>query len=414
VIGERGRGSLDGKEYATLTFRKILIPKQAGEVTIRPATVVCEALSGYRNRRGRLNKDDFFSDFFRDDFFDRGRQGVYSKVVVPSNALTLRVSDLPLEGRPADFDGHVEEYRIEASAAPTQVSVGDPITLRITLNGPEFIDHISFPPLATQEGLKNEFKIPGERAVGEASGRSKVFTQTLRALRPGAKEIPAIELTYFDTRTGTYETARTTPIPITVKAAKIVTAIDAEGVMTANSKRAEVETWSRGIAYNYDDITVAVNRPLDPLAYFKTPRYLSLMVVPPLSYVILLVCVSGWKRRQADPQVYEAKKAYRRLVEDLKMVKRSDGTDDSCERILTALGNYLGAKLQTPLGAITFGDVHEKLLQRGIDQETLDQLKRVIDLCEAGRYAGPESLTRSQGLQQQSLEFARTIEKKLK
>ena len=101
-------------------------------------------------------------------------------------------------------------------------------------------------------------------------------------------------------------------------------------------------------------------------------------------------------------------------MEDLKKEKQVGGTADSCELILTAFSKYLGTKLRMPMGAITFGDVRERLVQKGIDQETLDQLKSMIDMCEAGRYAGPESLTGSAGLQQQSFDLARSIEKQLK
>ena len=410
VIGEKGQGRLDNRAYATLTFRKVLIPKRAGEVKMAPATVACEALSGYRNGRGRFN-DDFFSDFFKDDI---GRKGVYTKVVVPSNALSLSISNLPLEGRPADFDGHVGEYRISASASPTQVSVGDPMTLKITLNGPEYLDHVGFPRLSTQKAVKKDFKIPEERAMGEVSGRSKVFTQTLRALRSDVKEIPSIQLSYFDTRTGSYEVARTKPIPLTVKAAKVVTALDAEGRTPTASKKIEVETWNSGIAYNYDDMSVVAHHPLDPLAYFKTSLWICLMIFPPFFYLVLAVFVGMARRRHADPLAHQARKAYNRLIEGLKKAQHTDRPAESCEIILTAFRDYLGSKLRIPLGAMTFGDVRDRLSQREVGQETLEQLKNTIEMCEAARYAGQESLPGSSGLLLQSFDLARSIEKKLK
>ena len=120
-------------------------------------------------------------------------------------------------------------YRISAEAAPTDVSVGDPITLKIALSGPDYLAETRLPPLGAQPALARDFKIPKERAAGEVSGRSKIFTQTVRPLRPDVREIPPIGLSYFDPAANAYKTVRTEPIPIQVKAARVVTALDAEG-----------------------------------------------------------------------------------------------------------------------------------------------------------------------------------------
>ena len=86
---DTGRGRIGDRDYATITFKKILIPARSGNVAIEPATVTCSALVGYEKRRNMF-QDDFFSDFFNDDFFGRSRRGVYRTVAVPSNPLSLR------------------------------------------------------------------------------------------------------------------------------------------------------------------------------------------------------------------------------------------------------------------------------------------------------------------------------------
>ena len=81
VIGEKGSGTLDGKQYTTVHFRKTLIPKQAGKLTLPQATVSLKSVKGYRRgRRGTL-----FDEFFNDSFFNFGRDAVYESLVVPSN-----------------------------------------------------------------------------------------------------------------------------------------------------------------------------------------------------------------------------------------------------------------------------------------------------------------------------------------
>ncbi len=415
VIAEKGQGRLDGKDYATITFKKIMIPKKSGHVSIQPATVVSEVLAGYRRGRSSFG-NDFFRDFLNDDFFS-GRQGVYRKVAVLSNELSLTVSEVPQEGKPANFAGHVGEYSIETEASPTDVSVGDPITLKIALRGPEYLEHVGLPPLNQQAELEKNFKIPDERAVGETSGKTKVFTQTIRPLRPGITEIPPVELPYFDTRTGTYQIAKSAPIPLSVKAAKVVTAKDAEGAALPPTASAnDVETWTKGIAFNYEDPSVIENQPLGFAQWLKSPAVLGMTAVPPVVFFVLLFAHLWKVRLHGDPAALRSRRAYGRLANGMKDARSHAASNGECYRkILDALRQYLGDKLDMPGGALTFNDVKQALEARGLNADAIDRLKEIFDRCEAGRYAGCLSDEADpSALIEQSETLAKLLEKKLR
>jgi hypothetical protein len=409
AIGVQGRGREGGKQYATITFQKVLIPVSSGNVTIEPATVACSALTGYERQRSL-----FDDDFFGSDFFGTSRRGIYKTVVVPSNALSLRISDLPLKGQPASFAGHVGEYRIETHATPTEVNVGDPITLTVSLSGPDYLEHVDLPPLGEQLKLARDFKVPKERATAEILGKSKVFTQTIRALRPDVKEVPSIELPYFDTATGTYRVARSEPIHLTVHRTRIVTALDAEGVDAVESPGSEIETWSKGIAFNYEDMETLVNQRLTPLSCFRSPLWVCLLVGPPLCYILLLTGVALVRRRNADPMKAQARKAFGRFSRSLKEAQDSPTSSAACDMVQDALRHYLGDKLRMPRGALTFNDVKEALKAKGLDQGTLDRLKALFERCEAGRYAGIGGSSDASSVAEQGILLAKDLEKKLK
>ncbi len=413
VIGEKGQGRIGNKDYATITFKKILIPKRAGNVLIEPAAVACNALVGYERRRSRQH-NDFFSDFFNDDFFGRSQRGRYRKVVVPSNSLTLQVSDLPEKGRPGNFSGLVGEYRIKVSAVPTEVNVGDPITLTITLSGPDYLEYVKLPTLDQQPKFAGNFKIPKERATGEILGKTKVFAQTIRALRQDVKEIPAIELPYFDTRTGTYRVARTKPVPLKVKKTKIITVMDAEGIAPQVSGASEIQTWSKGIAFNFVDMSVLENQRLGPVSWFRTPLQASVILLPPVVFFLLLTCVSIMRRRNADPLKVRSRKAFSILTVSLKNAQKAPSAGKFCDNILDAFRSYLGDKLGMPSGAMTFNDVKDVLESKGFDQATLEQLKEIFEKCEAGRYAGTESISDTAFIMDQGVQLAKVFEKTLK
>lgn len=376
VVVRKGQGTLDGKQYTTLSFRKALIAKQAGTFALPKATAVCEALVGRRRPRS----------IFDDGFFGGG-SGVYRTFVVPAASPTLEVKPLPEAGRPAHFAGHVGEFRIEAAAAPTEVNVGDPITLTLRISGPPFLKNVELPPLQEQPALARDFKIPTERAEGKVADGAKVFTQTIRATHDGVKGIPAIELPHFDTKSATYRVARTEPIPLTVHVTKVVTARDAEGRELAPVK-SELEALGKGIAHNYEDLSVLESQDYGLDTAVRDPRWLAATGLPFLAYVVFLVGTTAVRRRRADPAAIAARRALRELTRALKPLRGGTAGADASGEVLEALRAYLGRKLRVPGAALTYRDVEGALGERGVAAETLDALRALFEQCEAGRYAG--------------------------
>lgn len=412
AVGEKGEKRLNGKDYATITFQKILIPRKTGNITIEPATVLCEVLSGYKKGRDRFN-NDFFSDFFDNNFSGNSRQGVYQKVAVPSNAIHLKVLEVPEKGKPAGFAGLVGEYKIKADAGPTDISVGDPITLKLTLSGPDYLDSVTLPPLNQQAALIKNFKIPRERAVGEISGKTKIFTQTIRPLRAGIKEIPSILVPYFDTKTGKYEVARTDPIEVTVKSARVVTAMDAEGKTQTVLENNEVETWANGIGYNYEDLDVIEDQNFGLAAWLKSPVLLCMTLIPPIIYFLILLGNLFMTRLNADPLASRARRARVRLKARLKDAGSQTSAETCCDKILDSFRQYLGDKLRIPAGALTFNDVGKSLEEKKIDGDSIKKIKALFDGCEAGRYAGGSGKLDTSFLIAQALDLVKLLEKKL-
>jgi hypothetical protein len=405
VIAEKGRGMLDGMTYATLEFAIVLIPKSPGSFLIPEFIVACEASSGRASRR------DFFDDFFRDDFFSMRRSDI-KKYVVPSNTLSLLVRDLPAEGRPAGFAGHIGEYRISASAEPAEVNIGDPITLTITLEGPDYLERIDLPPLQSQPELARDFKIPDERADGNVVGDKKIFTQTVRARSEEVDEIPPIRLAYFDTKEGRYRIASSEPIPIKVNPTRVVTASDAEGIEPV-AAGSPVERWKEGIAYNFEGPSVLQPQESGILSIVRRPRWLAAIALPPLLYCALLAGLLAVRRSRRDPGAKRAKGAYRRLEKRLDGAAKAESSGFH-ERMLEAVKDYLGDKLGRTGQTLTALDVERELDAKRVPAETTGELLDVIHALEAGTYAGAAfGPTDAPSIVRRIIETARKLEKAL-
>jgi len=252
ILAEKAKGTLDGQNYLTVSFAKTLTAKEAGQLTIPQATVSCQTVSN-RSLAGR----DPMSGLFPDDFFGRSRQTMRTEVV-PSNEPALEIVPLPEEGRPSNFSGLVGSYSLALSASPTKVKVGDPITLTIQVAGPAAVS-ANLPSLEEALGPK-DFKVPGEMSPGQGTIELKTFTQTVRALHPGVRQIPPLRLSTFNPTTGRYEEVSSSAVPLEVSEAKMVTAQDAEGAEPVGVTKGGVKAAKGGIAYNYEGPELLVSQ----------------------------------------------------------------------------------------------------------------------------------------------------------
>lgn len=391
--GNNDAEDLGGRKFNTIRVRKVIVPKEAGTVTLPPATLA------FKGQVGTTTARDFFNQ--------RVQRAKWQRFVIPSNEETLEVRELPAEGRPAGFAGHIGEYQISATAAPVEVNVGDPITLTVALSGPPYLEHVQVPSLHLQQALTRDFKVPEEMEAGTVNGNFKVFTQTIRATSADIKAIPPIELPYFDSNSGTYKIAKSDPIPIIVNATNIVTADDAEGIGPVQTSSSQVEAWSRGIAHNYEDLDVIENQRFDLMQWLTAPATVAMLGGFPVVYGILLTLTTARRRRAADPAQARARKALGALQRNLKNASDSNA-------VLEVFRDYLGSKLRVPGGALTFRDVAEPLKTRGATGESLDAIKNVFDQCEASRYAGGATADDTAALSAQVSEIAQNLERRLK
>ncbi len=378
ITASKENGSLNGEQYLIIRFRKILIPREPGEITLEKATVTSKVLSHYQPRQNSFP--------FGSRFDAIGRQGVYQTILTSSNQPRLTIMPLPTVNRPAGFSGLVGTFNLTATAEPTTVNVGDPITLTVTVTGEQYLANVELPDLATLPGLSGDFKIPGEMAPGRIQDTGKVFIQTVRANSPTVQAIPPIPLSFFNPANGRYETSRSAPIPITVKATRVVTAGDAEGAGPVTS-RSEVTAVHEGIAHNYEEDSVLAS---DTSAKENNTDMLFwlLLALPPGLFFLLLIGRQLTLQR-SDPRTVLARKALpdlRKAIHTLEQQTESSSSQ-AYPALSLALRTYLGRKLDLAPGVITCRDLRIRLADTTLPTAALDRLCEILDHCESHRFA---------------------------
>ena len=159
------REVVDGSIFNVIKFQTVVYPISTGQLNLGPAVLKCSLIVKNRGRRRRSTfDDDFFSDSLFDDFFGREQK---RSVVLKSKPLGITARALPLPGRPSDFSGAVGQFTLQVEAKPTEVKVGEPITLTMAVTGRGNIETISSPKIG---GLER-FKTYGS---SELSGGTKI------------------------------------------------------------------------------------------------------------------------------------------------------------------------------------------------------------------------------------------------
>ena len=383
------------KESILLSFSKVLIPKRSGKIAIDPASVSADVAVG------RSRSQDMFDSFF-------SSQVRYRRFMVASEPLELEVLPLPQQDKPAQFYGLVGQYTISASATPTKVNVGDPITLTVKIGGSKYLKPVQWPALEQEPALAANFKIPSQKASPTIDSGFKVFTQTIRANNDQVTEIPPIPLAYFDAEQGRYVTAKTEPIKLEVAPTKILTNADLEGSDFAPINR-EIEAIRKGLSANYEALDTLDDMSFSPLAALGSPGYAVLWAVPLLGLVSSFLVKTF---SHTSPEKAAARRRRQACGKALGQLKKLVSTEEKQqnEQLVSIMKNYIGEKFDKTAGSLTPDECYDAIIAATQDSQSADKYRAIIAGFEAGRYAPMEIKIDSDKIRQVS-ELIRNIEK---
>jgi len=391
VLAKRGRGRMYNKEYTTFTFTKIIIPKTSGNFYIPKAVISLEAQTGV------TRSDDPFDSFFFGDSPE------YQHYVIPSNSLNLRVLPLPPNNNIGEINGRIGHFRIETSADPLSVYVGDPITLTITLHG-SFLTADTVPPdLLQNQELGKNFRIPSEMSAGKKEGDAVVFTQSIRPENASVSRIPPLELPYFDTDTGTYRTAQSEAISIVVEEAQGIAVESFQGPSGGPSVKKIVEQREEGIAFNYETIDALENQVYGWQDIIRSP-FLFLILVPPLFFLVNLAVKFLRSGKNADSarlrrRAFTDFEKRCRSIENEKYFSNQDFLSESVK----AFQEYCRNRFGKNLGTIALVDMQNLIREKGGREENYPALISALEILDRLKYAG------SRAERESCLEFIRKL-----
>lgn len=372
----------NGRQFVTLTLRKIIVPAAAGSYTFDPVLLRCGVVKGYRN------SGDQFDDFGFGGFFS-SRRAVVEQRVVRSTPQTLIVNSLPPP--PAGFSGNVSvgTFTMNVSASPREVKANDPITVTVVVSGEGNVDGISNPQVTDlkdfrmfQEDAKSDIKVTSSGIHGQ-----KVFQTLLIPLSDRIKQIPPIKLAFFDTKLGQYRQLSSAPIPIVVTPAPVSSSpVIIEGKEKSAGKK-EVQILHRDLP-GYIKFSPGTFTIRKKYLYHQYWYYL-LLVCPFVFNCLLMLYMKRYRRLKYDDRYRRsllAKREAQRMLDESKKYLKNNDLKMFYTVLVHTLNEYVGSKLSIPSAGLTADVVKENLEKYTIDPEAIERVIKFYRDADMARF----------------------------
>jgi hypothetical protein len=292
--------------------------------------------------------------------------------------VVVTVKDVPLDGRPASYNGAIGQFDFESKLAPTKAKVGDPMTLTVTLRGQGTLDAVTAPRLEDISEIADHFRI--HEATEESDDETRRFTYGLRPLDTEIESFPPIEMSYFDVEREEYVTLETEKIPLQISTAEKLPTGDIAMADASSSSGGDIEMQEGGLLANHTLASLR-NDSVDPLRWFAGLGSLAGV------YIIVLLVTQKARRVMADPDLVRRRTAAIRARRRLRDATRSQaGAQAEVESLRAAIVGLIADASGIDEAGLATGEVRERLLEIGTDEPIVARLTEWCEACDAARY----------------------------
>jgi hypothetical protein len=369
--GSRQRVQIGNRVYTDVPLEIALTANKSGPISLGPFTASAVIELPSSNRGG----DPFFQRFFN--------TGEQKQVLLATDTLNAQSLPLPAEGAPPNFNGAVGDYTMTVTAGPTNVAVGDPITVRIQISGHGALDALTLPDQPAWRDFK-AYPPTSKVATSDQLGLqgTKTFEQIVTPQNTDVHELPAFAFSFFDPGAKTYRTLAQPPVQLAVHSGGTTPA-----PMIAATKSAGSQAPPQDILPIKEQFGTLV--PAGP-PLLTRPAFLAVQGVPVLAWLAAFV----WRKRTDslanNPRLRRQRRVAGLVQSGLNDLRRLAAENNSAEFFATLfrlLQEQLGERLDCPSSSITEAVIDERLVLLATPEPTLAGLRELFQLCNQARYA---------------------------
>lgn len=340
----------NGRQYQVSELDTILFPLRSGDIEIAPSVLLLA------------------ETVFRDE------------QELATNPVQIQVQPLP-DGAPEDFDGAVGRFEMQAVLDRASATLGEPITLRLTITGSGNFEQLAPPELPTPAGWR-VYENRARQSTGVTGGLlvgDKTFEWLIVPNETGTQTLPEVSLAFFDPESLAYRSVSTSPVTLEI--------FPGEGE-SSQLPSLLAEAFVRGQSTLPLKPVPAIIEPTD---LYPGIGFWILWLLPPVGAALSW----WWTVNQRHKQVNRAKnrqsKALHRAREHLEHTQKLR-SNDACRVISEAIFLYFADKLDAvPIG-LTQADVAHAMETHEIQNSLNRRVTACLELADEGRYAPVESV----------------------
>lgn len=338
-----------GRRYQVYPlYRSVAFPQRVGTLTVGAPSVSFDV--------GALS------------FFDAPER-------VEREGVPVKVEVKPLPP-PVPQNAAVGRYELRASLDRSTVQTGDAVTLRVTASGVGNIQdlRIDLPPLVGARALQPAIRDDQRLVSGELMG-TRSWEWILIAEAPGQHRVPALEITYFDPKSGQYGTARTPSLSFTASGATRSSQTTIEPVEAP----AASETPEFGPIGRYSALRRG-ETPIRSRAWFDWA-----LAIPPIAFALLALVVAIWRRREQESTSSGA--VQRKLLRSARNALEAREPRAFYDRIVAAITHALDTRLREPVTGLPHIALRARLSRAGFDDDLVDRVINELEGADFARFA---------------------------
>jgi hypothetical protein len=373
VPGNKYRTQIGNRVYTVISESIACTVVKFGALTLGPVTGSVVVVLPSSNQ----GSDPFFRQFFN--------TGEQRQVSLATDTLNVESLPLPTEGAPPNFNGAIGDYTMTVSAGPTNVAVGDPITVRVLISGHGALDALTLPDQPAWRNFK-AYPPTSKVAISDQLGLqgTKTFEQIVTPQNMDVHELPAFSFSFFNPDAKTYRTLTQPPVQLAVHSGGTTPAPMIAATKTTNMQPPPPPQDILPIKEQLGTLTQA-GPPL-----LTQPGFLAVQSVPVLAWLAAFV----WRKRTDslanNPRLRRQRRVaqlVREGLNDLHRLAAENNSDEFFATLFRLLQEQLGERLDCPASSITEAVIDERLVLLGAPETTLAGLRELFQLCNQARYA---------------------------
>lgn len=323
-----------------------------------------------------------------------------------SRAIPLTVKPLP-PGAPPGFDPtYVGSFEVKSSVDRNEIDASESLTLTVEVSGIGAIRRTQPPKLAFP-GFTFRAPRDTQDTVDTATGTvrgERVYRYWTTPEQGGALTIPAVQVPFFDPRTGKYDVARSRPIDITVKGDP--SKIAGHG----GDSRENVIPRDIRLIHGGEGIS---SRTVPRL--YKSPWFWPLLGVAPLAFVLVIATDRVRQRLKKDTPRARLRRARGRARKRFRVAEihiRGNRPAKFFGELARVLYDHIEERTGQSVLSMTRDELRVFLKDRGFQPDTIQEIDQTLETFDFARFAPSAAGPGEMRAQMRKLrDLLRTIEK---